>query len=906
MALRTGVPAVPISSVPRPGAFAKRDFFVSHAGPDSDWAEWIAKTLVDAGYSVELDVWDWAAGTNFVAAMERALDGARRMIAVMSPAYFERTWTRVERFAAFAVAAESDGFLVPVLVATCEEVPRLFHPLIWIELVGLTEPAARVKLLDGVAPAGRKATTGQITFPGAAAFPGGLTAVRNLPARNLFFTGRQPHLERLAGRLSEDGGTGRVAISAVRGVGGVGKSQLALEYAWRHADAYPTAIWWLNAEDPAGLAAGMLELAVAFALVTDGGPRAVRRRVGAELGRRGDFLLIYDNVEDLDLLEDLPAGGHILLTTRLPTVAEQMPTLSLEVFPRSEAVQLLRRRVPDLSAADADRLAVAVGDLPLAVAQAGAYLADTGTTPTAYLTELAARQEVNEPDGLRSTVTTALVELADRDPAALGLLRQLAYLAPEPIPLTAHATAEANTSVGGLAVADPATTSEIIDAITRLDLARRSGTHLLLHRRVRTLIADTIPADRRRSVLTRTLRMMATSHPGDPVIPAHWAAYADLTPHVTALSDLLHDPQMSEPPGFRRLLLDVCRYLSSSGQYQQAHQLASRTRTRWTTALGPDHPDTLSSASNVAIDLAALGDNQAARALDEDTLTRRRRVLGDDNPETLRSAHGLSIRLAALGDLHAARTLTEDTHTRLHRLLGPDDPDTLRSANSLAIRLAALGELKAARTLDEDTLTRRRRALGDDHPETLTSASNLAIRLAALGEIQAARILDEDTLQRRRRVFGDSHPETLRSANNLAVRLAALGELEAARALNEDTLTRRRRLLGDDHPDTLTSAHFLATDLAALGQLQAAHTLNEDTLTRRRRLLGEDHPDTLTSANSLASDLSALGEHQAAQTLAEDTLTRRRRILGDDHPDTHQSEQLLREVQEHGRRPADR
>ena len=149
--------------------------------------------------------------------------------------------------------------------------------------------------------------------------------------------------------------------------------------------------------------------------------------------------------------------------------------------------------------------------------------------------------------------------------------------------------------------------------------------------------------------------------------------------------------------------------------------------------LGDDHPDTLASATNLAVDLRNLGEYQAARELDEDTLARYRRVLGDDHPDTLASANNLAADLRNLGEHQAARELDEDTLARRRRVLGDDHPDTLASANNLAVDLRDLGEHQAARELDEDTLARYRRVLGDDHPDTLTSANNLAVDLSGPG-----------------------------------------------------------------------------------------------------------------------------------------------------------------------------
>jgi hypothetical protein len=497
-----------------------------------------------------------------------------------------------------------------------------------------------------------------------------------------------------------------------------------------------------------------------------------------------------------------------------------------------------------LSERDANRVAAAVGDLPLAVEQAGALLAETPLTPDTYLRllrESAERLFAYDPGGLypvsvTASWTVAFDWLAANHNLALDLLTLVAWCGPAPVPLS-------------LLTDTPDALPEPLRALT--DALMLADVTALVHRRsLATLTPHTVQVHRVPAALLRArtredqsdvggwaaavIRLLHAAAPENPRNnPSVWPRWQQLLPHILAATD---PSRPIEPvPGEVAWLLDhAAQYRNTRGEPRAALPLARRAHALYREWLGDDHLDTVASANNLAIDLAAVGEHELARALDEDTLTRRRRVLGDDHP------------------------------------------DTLTSANSLASRLAALGEHEQARALHEDTLARRRRVLGDDHLDTLTSANSLANRLAALGEHEQARALHEDTLARRRRVLGDDHPDTLTSANNLGMDLAALGEHEQARALHEDTLARRRRVLGDDHPDTLTSANSLGMDLAALGEHEQARALHEDTLARRRRVLGDDHPDTLTSANSLVIDLAALGEHEEARALHEDTLARGR------------------------------
>ncbi|MDT3446034.1 FxSxx-COOH system tetratricopeptide repeat protein [Pseudofrankia sp. BMG5.37] len=912
------------SGRPSPGEIADRvDFFVSHAGPDSDWAEWVAATLENAGYSVELDMWDWTAGTSVVTAANRALRRAGRVLVLASPDYFAHSATSAQFDAAFIrQQQELEGALVPVLVRRCtpDEYPPLLKPLLSIDLTDLDETAAKARLLKQLAtprhpPTGTmvpfpsrttSSTTGDAATAPTVVFPGRLPPVWGpVPARNLFFTGREGLLAELHDRLA----AGPVAMTALQGFGGVGKTQLAVEYVWRYAGDFGL-VWWVDAETSTALTSGLAALATVLGIgAGDLANRAAAAR--AELGRRQDWLLVYDNAADPAALAALlpPTSGRLIVTCRDEGLRRVVAdVLGVGEFAREESIQLLHRHVPELPEHDAHQLAEALGNLPLAIDQAGAFLATTGMDTVTYLQVLADQprsllaQDTPHHPGLAATVSAAYTRLAAEQPLAAALLRVLAFLASEPIPLAARPLSNVTPVPGALLVADALTTHTAVAAISRFALARRTGAALRIHQLVQALLRAHVPAEQAHDVFAAALNLLGTVVQGDAGDPAAWPAYATLTPHVAAAAERLSATECPpEPDRFRWLLIYTCWYLVHSGQSHAARPLLEPAQSRWRTALGPDHPDSLAAATALAAVLDALGELQAARELDEDTLARRQRLFGDEHPDTLASTNNLANRLSKLGDYPAARKLNEDVVARMRRLHGDDHPDTLGAAHNLAATLSDLGDHRTARSLDEDTWTRRRQTLGDDHPVTLASANNLAKDLAALGDHQAARELGEDTLERRRRVLGADHPETLSTASNLAIWLARLGDLEAARDLTEETWARQRRLLGDDHPATLGSAANLAIRRSELGQHTEARALAEDTLARRRRVLGHDHPETLNSANNLALDLATAGENQSAQELLKDTVTRQRRVLGPDHPSTRQSERILRRLTERTR-----
>jgi tetratricopeptide (TPR) repeat protein len=464
------------------------------------------------------------------------------------------------------------------------------------------------------------------------------------------------------------------------------------------------------------------------------------------------------------------------------------------VLDRGESVDLLRHRVPGMTEPDAARLAEALGDLPLAIAQAAAFLAEAKMPAAEYaglLRRHAAEllddhKPVGYPATLAAVTTLAYDRLRRADGNAANMAAICAFLAPEPIPAEWPAA-----GIGRLRLRwkDPVRRARLLARLTSTSLARldEDGS-LSMHRLTQTIVRAHDRTLRRAHLARRARKVVIANVPRATDSPASWPDWARVLPHLLAL-----DPARSGSRRVRKAAAGAAWYLVNSGNAKDALDLARHLLQAW----HPDSPTTWRVEDVLGVALRELGHHERARQVDEEHLASRRRERGYGHPYTLRSAHNLAVDLRLLGDYDAARALQQDTLTRRREILGDDNPDTLHSAHNLAVDLRALGDYDAARDLHEDTLARRRRVLGEDHPETLRTMTNLAGDLHQLGEYDAARALDEDTLTRRRRVLGNDHPDTMRAATNLAEDLRALGEYHHARALDEDTLTRRRRVLGD-------------------------------------------------------------------------------------------------------------
>jgi hypothetical protein len=811
---------------------------ISYAGADRAWAEWARWHLETAGFPTELDSMDWAPGTNFVEATDRALHRGNPMLVLLSAAYL-----KADRFTTDGWTARwaqrrrhPEARLIPLRVEKADLTGGLWAPIVVPDVFDLGPDEAVSVLLDAVRrvleppPPGTRAAVPP-DYPGRASAagprpPGSLPPVWNLARRNPGFTGREAVLGDLYDRLR---GGSRVAVQALHGLGGVGKTQLSLEYAHRFAGEYDL-VWWVPSEQPELIGDHLAALARRLCLVpVETSTPAAAGALREHLRRTGRWLLVFDNAEDRDHLAPwLPDGsGHLLITSRNPNWTGVAHPVDVDVFTRAESVALIRAHLPHLGDSGADRLAEALGDLPLAVGQAADLLVETRLPVDDYLRELATHtadlmREGRPPAGYPLPLAAGVALTAERllaaDPAAGQLLHLCARLGPEPIP-TDLFTASPDELPEPLraAATRPVTFSRVLAQLTRYGLARLTAAGPMLHRLVRAILRDTDPDPYLHRRIVEDLLIAA--RPDDGSDPRWWPRWTVLLPHILAAG-----PATTDSYHLRYTACSAVWSLLARGDFRAALPLAEDLHRAWR----PDEDSALIIAHALAGIHRGLGDYERAREMDRDNLLRERRRRGDDDVRTLNAAHNLATDLRHLREFERARELDEDTLARRRRLFGDDDPQTLASASSLAIDRCELNDHGPARELGEDTVAKYRRLRGDDHPATLTAANILGVILRRSGEHEKAWQLNRDTLERRKRVLGDDHPDTLTSANNLAADLRELGEFEQARELDEDTLERKRRVLGDGHPQTDRSIENLACDLDALGRYAEAAVLRRE------------------------------------------------------------------------------
>ena len=706
-------------------------------------------------------------------------------------------------------------------------------------------------------PRSRAPAAGPAEFPARPEMPG--QPVRLAP-RPVFLAGREGLLTELDDRL---GGPGP-RVAALCGLGGAGKTSVAVEYAHRHL-AGSAVCWQFPAGDPAVLEAEFAVLAAQLGVRNLADARDPVASVHAVLAwQEAAWLLVFDNAPDLASVERFlpPAGnGRVLITTQSqhwpPGQALQVPVLGAEA-----AADFLMDQAGSADRTAALELAGELGGLPLALAQAAAYMQATGISTDAYLPLFRARQAdllargeaAGHPANVAATLGLALAELADRAPAALGLLRLLAFLAPESVPLGLLLGSE--NQVAGQAgadtpellrplIGDPVETGDAITALRCYSLASPAGDGtVLVHRLVQAVTRASLQARSAAQWEQAAATLVEAAIPADPEVPAAYPACELLLPHArTAL-----DPAGN---GMAR----IAEYLTASGSYPAALELWQQITDARTEheGYGPEHPDTLHARIDLSYLIGWTGDYDSARDQYADLLPATERVLGPEHPDTLRTRDKLAYFTAAMGDFSDARDQGTSLLPVVERVLGPEHPITLRTRIDLAVFTGETGDYGSARDQCAHLLPLLGRVLGPEHPHAFLARIHLAVLTGGAGDPDRARDQYADLLPVVERVLGPEHPYTLRTRNNLALATADAGDFGDACDQYADLPARYERVFGSGHPLTLIVRDNLAVFTGGAGDPSRARDQCSALLPLLERVLGPGHVDTVIARNNLAA-----------------------------------------------------
>ncbi|MEV7966424.1 FxSxx-COOH system tetratricopeptide repeat protein [Sphaerisporangium sp. NPDC088356] len=871
--------------VRRPAAVTA-DVLLSYVPEDRMWADWIAFILQRAGFRV------MQRNENSLTAAQgegsQKVPPYSRTVAVLSAAYMRSArgqdmWSTEE--------AET-GRVPPLPVRVADVRPaQLLSDTPAIDLTRLNEAQAIEALLREMNRLEQLAdfpTGPSTTGP---RFPGIRPPIWNVPNRNAGFTGRNSVLEKLRDQIIS-------GPQALHGMGGVGKTQVALEYAHRFMADYDV-IWWIAAEHVEPINRKMAELAeklgvrIAETVAETAKAAGEALRIGRPYSR---WLLIFDNADNPNELETyLPSGtGHILITSRNPAWSRIANPLEVGVFDRPESVEHLLRRVSGLTSPDADNVASALGDLPLAIEQASAWLGETAMPPEQYvgllgeqLTQVLSlgEQPTDYPTPVAATWNLSFERLKKRSPASARLLELLAFFGPEPVSmdmlyLDAMSTCLVpyDEAMREKLMIGPAIRELGRYALARVDQADKS---IQVHRLIQAVVQDRMNAAEKESTVHDVHRILVAARPsiGDTDDPENWPRYEEIWPHLVPSNAAECDEEAT-----RKLLIDRVRYLWKRGDFEASLDLGNSLEKTWNVKLGKDDRQTVHLRFHVANTLRSMGRYTEAHDVDTQVLTHQVRELGEFHPYTLMTAGGLAADLRALGEFQEALRVDGETYERVKELFGEDHPRTLVAAHNLGVSLRLAGRFSRARELDMETVERRRRVIGEMHPYTLYTTANLAHDLRELGQLSQSVEILRTNLEHYRQVLGDDLIDTLRTATSLATSLRRTGAETEALELATDTHDRYIRRYGHTAPETLSCRLEFATCLATVGQTAHAHELATDVMLHFSESLGESHPYTLAAANNIATYLRELTHVGEAKDLAERTLLTLSERVGTSHP----------------------
>jgi tetratricopeptide (TPR) repeat protein len=556
--------------------------------------------------------------------------------------------------------------------------------------------------------------------------------------RNPNFTGRDGILKELG--LALTSGEPAAWKQAITGMGGVGKTQLAVEYIYRHMADYRV-IWWILSEEPTTMAADYASLAVDLNLPekesTD--QTEISKAVKRWLEHNPGWLLIFDNAQDPGEIRNyLPLGGagHVIITSRNPLWGSVAKLLPAPVFDRAESIEFLCKRTGHEDKKAADALADELGDLPLALEQAGAYIETTCISLTEYQELFQSRRkelwddESHPLDDRKSVATTwslAMEHVSHESPDAADLLNLCAFLAPDDIPLellcggTEHLPEPlAATATDKLAM------NRAIKALRQYSLIATSGESLSVHRLVQAVVRDRLCQDDRKGWTETVVHLLSSAFPFDSDEVRTWHQCSRLLPHALAAAAHAETRKVA-PKVTQRILNQTGLYLRGRAEFAEAKVLFERALSLAEEAYDPDHPNVAIRVNNLGGVLQDLGDLQGAKERYERALKIDEKAYGPDHPTVATDVNNLGGVLQDLDDLQGAKEHYERALKIDEKAYGPDHPEVATDVSNLGGVLQALGDLKGAKEHYERALSILRKSLGEDHPSTATVRNNLEL-----------------------------------------------------------------------------------------------------------------------------------------------------------------------------------
>jgi len=721
------------------------------------------------------------------------------------------------------------------------------------------------------------------------------------PSLGSLFKGRDEFLKDLHASLSR--GSGRTAIvgSAVYGLGGIGKTRAAVEYAWAHEQDY-TALLFVIAETPEALRRNLAALAGPLALnlaEQHATEEEVRLKAMLDwLKRHPGWFLILDNLDTEDALEEAEnllstlTGGRVLITSRLANFAGHFDPLELDVLRIEDAVAFLlertdrrRHKTPD-DAATARQLAVDLGRLALALEQAGAYVAKLGISFSRYRElwqdnwdKVAGWSDERITKYPRAVAVTWQTSVNQLTPAGRRLLERLAWFAPEPMPNFLLEVPVPDVAADDLA--------EALANLADYSLARRNPDkqEFSVHRLVQDVTRRGLAEQDRRRSLIEALAWVNAVFVGHPQDIRTWPRLDPLATHVSVIGQQADEAEIGEPT--TRLMSCLGLLLFSKARHGQAELLLRRALAIDYASYGSDHPEVAASLNNLAELLRATNRLSEAEPMYRRALAINEASYGPDHPNVAASLNNLAELLRATNRLSEVEPLFRRALAITEASYGSDHPNVSPHLNSLAELLRDTNRLRKAEPLLRRALAIDEASYGPDHPNVAADLNNLAGLLADTNRLSEAEPMYRRALAIDAASYGPDHPNVANDLSNLALLLRATNRLSEAEPMYRRALAIGEASHGPDHPNVAIRLGNLADLLGATNRPSEAEPLFRRALAIDEASYGPNHPNVAADLNNLAGLLGATNRLSEAEPMCRRALAilvRFTRATGHRHP----------------------
>jgi tetratricopeptide (TPR) repeat protein len=760
---------------------------------------------------------------------------------------------------------------------------------------------------------------------------------QNIPRSNTDkFVGREKELVDIHNHLQQNNSA---VISAVQGMGGIGKTELATQYSLLHLqlNSYPAGICWLRARDEnVGLQIiQFCHTSLGLKPPDDINDLLEQVRWCWQRWTQGNTLVVFDDVQNYREIQPyLPPQASqfkVLITTRLKL---DLPgSLSLEVLSESGAMELLAQLIGsdklNLELDKAKELCQRLGNLPLALQLVGRYVKKCQIPLAEILTRLEEKglgdpalnlekderfQTLSLERGVKAAFELSWEEIS---PAAqeLGCLLSLFALSPIPWSLVEQSfkprklrwwesLLEMNRRIRILEGRKLRRTNQNLEDIKEskveliyLHLLQGEDSyqlHQLIREFLKTKQKKLTGAKEQKSHFCQAMVKVAQAIPNSPT-QHDIKSVKDAIPHLAGIAENLIDAVSDEDLYWP--FVGIGRYYEGQGLYKLAEPWFEQCVSLLETRLGEEHPDVATSYNNLAELYRVQGRYSEAEPLYQKALALWQKLLGEDHPSVATSYNNLAALYDSQGRYREAEPLYQKALALLQKLLGEDHPSVATSYNNLAELYRVQGRYSEAEPLYQQALALKQRLLGEDHPSVATSYNNLALLYDSQGRYSEAEPLYQKALALLQKLLGEEHPDVATSYNNLALLYYSQGRYSEAEPLYQQALALSKKLLGEDHPYVATSYNNLALLYDSQGRYSEAEPLYQKALALRQKLLGEDHPDVATSYNNLAVLYDSQGRYSEAEPLYQQALDIATRTLGENHPNTitiRESLELLR------------